>query len=129
MVKHQRQSHQHGLYHHDILGDCTSEAHIDKLLPSQTTKSWPMQEEIAHPAIAHRNLMHRIASFADFGHNMNQYSIGQQIGHQHIMPAEVHEYHSHDLNIHMGYQTASIPQQPYYVIDRNNPSIATFAFI
>lgn len=126
MVKHQRRSHQRGLHPNDILDDCTSESDMGESPPTPgQTMSWPMQGSMAHPAMAHGHPMHRAASFADFGHHMNQYGMPQQMGHRHSMPAEVQEYHPQDPNMQMVHRPAAMPQQPYYVIDQNNPGIAT----
>jgi hypothetical protein len=85
-----------------------------------------MQGNITHPALTHGHSIHRASSFADFGHNVNQYDLGQQqMGQRHSMPAEVHEYHAQGPAMHIVHRTAGMPQQPYYVIDQNNPGIAT----
>lgn len=125
MVKHQRRSHHRGLHPNDILDDCTSESDMGESPPTPDHKmmSWSMPGPcpIAHPAMAHGRPMHRAASFADFGHQMTPFQIAQRQS----VPTEVHEFHRHDSNMRMIQRTASMPQQPYYVVDQNNPGIAT----
>ncbi|KAK2593371.1 hypothetical protein QQS21_008946 [Conoideocrella luteorostrata] len=127
MVKHQRRSHQRGLHPNDMLDDCTSESDMGEspTTPSQTTMSWPMQGAMTHPAMAHGHPMHRAASFADFGHQMSPYAMGHQMAQRHSVPAEVQEYHNQGPNMQMVHRTQAMSQQPYYVIDQNNPGIAT----
>ncbi|EXV05359.1 zinc-finger double domain protein [Metarhizium robertsii] len=126
MVKHQRRSHQRGLHPNDMLDDCTSESDMGESPPTPgQTMSWPMQGAITHPAMAHSHPMHRAASFADFGHHVNQYGMSQQMGSRHSMPAEVHEYHAQDAGMQIVHRPTGMPQQAYYVIDQNNPGIAT----
>ncbi|QPG97892.1 hypothetical protein C2857_006999 [Epichloe festucae Fl1] len=127
MVKHQRRSHQRGMNPNDILDDCTSESDMGESpsTPGQTAMSWSMPGTIIHPAMAHSHPMHRSATFGDFGQQMTPYGMDHQIAQRQSVPAEVHEFHGQDPNMHMIQRTANIPHQPYYVIDQNNPGIAT----
>ncbi|KAG5951602.1 hypothetical protein E4U53_002706 [Claviceps sorghi] len=128
MVKHQRRSHHRGLHPNDILDDCSSESDMGEspATPDHNTMTWSMSGPgpIIHPTMAHSHPMHRAATFADFGHQITPYGVGHQMYQQHGVPTEVHDF-QHEANMHMIQQTAGLPQQPYYVVDQNNPGVAT----
>jgi hypothetical protein len=92
------------------------------------------------------HILHRAASFADFGQHMGNYGMHQQqYGHrQSLSSAEgAHEYHGMPLQhhqhqhqpqqppmhpheqAHMIQRTPSLPQHTYYVTEQNNPGVAT----
>lgn len=125
MVKHQRGSHQRSLHPNDILDDCTSESDVGNppITPGQTI-SWPMQEVKTPPTLAHGHPMRRAAQFA-FYHHVNQYGLPEQMSGRHSMLAEVLEYHAQDASMQMVHQNASMPQKAHYLIDQDNPGIAT----
>ncbi|KAG6010868.1 hypothetical protein E4U21_002536 [Claviceps maximensis] len=129
MVKHQRRSHQRGLNPNDILDDCTSESDMGEspLTPDHTTMTWSMSGPgpMAHSSMAQSQPMHRAATFSDFGPQMTPFGMGHQMVQQHGVPTEVQDFHRQEPNMHMMQQTPGIPQQPYYVVDQNNPGIAT----
>lgn len=98
---------------------------------------------------ANGHVLHRAASFADFGQHMNNYGMSQpqQYAHRHSLssgggaheyhglPSQQHPMHPHDHAQHAQQQqhpgvqmlqrTPSIPQHPYYVTEQNNPGVAT----
>lgn len=124
MVKHQRRSHQRGLHPNEMLDDCTSESDGGESppTPTQSTMSWPGHGHLAsHPSLAHAHSMHRAASLNDFGQHIN-YAMASRHG-------DGHDFHgAHGApgqhGMHMIQRTASMPQH-YYVIEQNNPGIAT----
>lgn len=87
-----------------------------------------------HPGI-HGHTIHRAASFADFGHAMNGYSVQQPYSHRHsVSTGAAHEYHGQPVHeppqqqhpgAHMLHRTASMPQHSYYVTEHTNPGVAT----
>lgn len=144
MVKHQRRSHQRGI-HSSELDDCTSESGSEDspTTPKSSAMHWPPQGvQMIGP---HGQAIHRAASFADFGQQMNSFGIQQQYGHRHSMSSGGHhEYqgmpqhaqqpmHPHDQaqqqqqqqGVHMLQRTASLPQHTYYVTEQSNPGVAT----
>lgn len=126
MVKHQRQPHQRGLHSNDILCDFTSESDIGESASTPGRKvSWPTQLAVAHLALSHGHLMQRATSSADFGRLVNYYGMEQHLAHSHSMPAEGREYHPQDPDMQMVHRAGGMPRPPHYVIDRNNPGIAT----
>jgi hypothetical protein len=84
MVKHQRRSHQRGI-HLSELDDCTSESGSDESpsTPKHMSMHWPPSHGVLPHAIAHSHVIHRAASFADFGQGMH-YPM-QQYGHRQSM--------------------------------------------
>jgi hypothetical protein len=104
---------------------------------------------------ANGHVLHRAASFADFGQHMGNYGVQHQYGHRHSLSSGggAHEYHGmpvhhphqppmypHDQaqhahqqqhqhqqqpNVHVLQRTPSIPQHTYYVTEQNNPGVAT----
>ncbi|KAH8906738.1 hypothetical protein BR93DRAFT_629747 [Coniochaeta sp. PMI_546] len=148
MVKHQRRSHQRGI-HSSELDDCTSDSGSEDspTTPKSHGMSWPPP---GVPMIgANGHVLHRAASFADFGQHMNNYGMSQpqQYAHRHSLssgggaheyhglPSQQHPMHPHDHAQHAQQQqhpgvqmlqrTPSIPQHPYYVTEQNNPGVAT----
>ena len=151
MVKHQRRSHQRGI-HSSELDDCTSDSGSEDspTTPKSNGMSWPPP---GVPMIgANGHVLHRAASFADFGQHMNGYGMPQQYAHRHSLSsgAGAHEYHGlpscsevppmhpHDQvqqqhaqqqqqhpGVPMLQRTPGIPQHPYYVTEQNNPGVAT----
>ncbi|ORY64121.1 uncharacterized protein BCR38DRAFT_343283 [Pseudomassariella vexata] len=142
MVKHQRRSHQRGI-HSSELDDCTSDSDSGESpsTPKLSGMQWPqVNMNGGHPGL--HGHIHRAASFADFGQNMNGYN---QYGHRHnVSSGTAHEYHGqvvHDQppqqqhhhpqqpqqhpGSHMLHRTASMPQHSYYVTEHNNPGVAT----
>ncbi|ODA81000.1 hypothetical protein RJ55_03960 [Drechmeria coniospora] len=134
MVKHQRRSHQRGLHPNELLDDCTSDSDTGESppTPTQSTMSWPVQGPmISHPAMTHAaHGMHRAATFAHFGHQMNNYNLSQQMPHRHSASVEApQDFHatpnqSQQHGMQMLHRTPSM-QQHYYVIEQSNPGIAT----
>lgn len=150
MVKHQRRSHQRGI-HSSELDDCTSESGSEEspTTPKSNGMSWPPPQV---PMIgANGHVLHRAASFADFGQHVTHYGMPQQYVHRHSLSSGggVHEYHGlpshhtqqpplpmhqHDQvqhaqqqqhpNIQM-MQQGPVSQHPYYVTEHNNPGVAT----
>ncbi|GAO16539.1 hypothetical protein UVI_02023780 [Ustilaginoidea virens] len=88
--------------------------------------SWPEQGSMANQAMPHGHPMHRAASFADFGQQMNPYSLDHQMPQRHSVSAEAHEYHGQGHALQMVQRTASMPQQAFYVMD-HNAGIATMS--
>ncbi|KAG5995440.1 hypothetical protein E4U52_008329 [Claviceps spartinae] len=130
MVKHQRRSHNRGLNPNDILDDCTSESDMGELpaTPDHTTMAWSMSAPggpMIHPGMVHPHPMHRSSPFPDFAHQITPFGMSHQIAQQHSVPTEVHDFHRHDQNMHMAQHASSLPPQSYYVVDQNNPGIAT----
>jgi metal regulatory transcription factor 1 len=134
MVKHQRRSHQRGFNPNEMLEDCTSDSDSGESpsTPKHSGMAWPVQGVMApgHPAIPHGHTMHRAASFADFGHHMNNYNLPQQYGHRHSMSSgQAHEFHGQPVpeqhHVPMLHRTASLPQGSYYVTEQSNPGVAT----
>lgn len=82
--------------------------------------AWPMQGAMGYPAMAHSHPMHRAATFADFGHQMHPYGMAHPLPGRHSVPAE-----GQDPSMQMVQRNTGMPPQPYYVIDQNNPGIAT----
>lgn len=131
MVKHQRRSHQRGLHPNELLDDCTSESDSGESpsTPTQPSMSWPLHGVVPSQAMASQGpVLHRAASFADYGHHMAGYNMHDQYQHRHSL-GDVHEYHSQAPEQHHNIQaiqrTQSMSQQPYYVIEQSNPAIAT----
>jgi len=153
MVKHQRRSHQRGI-HSSELDDCTSDSGSEDspTTPKSNGMSWPPPGVSMIGANGH--VLHRAASFADFGQHMNNYGMPQQYAHRHSLSsgAGAHEYHGlpscseippmhphdqvqqqhaqqqqqHHSGVPMLQQrTPSMPQHPYYVTEQNNPGVAT----
>ncbi|ETS77482.1 hypothetical protein PFICI_11356 [Pestalotiopsis fici W106-1] len=132
MVKHQRRSHQRGIHSSD-LDDCTSDSESGEspTTPRMSAINWPHVGMGGHPGI-HGHSIHRAASFADFGHAMNQYNMQQHpYGHRHSVSNSVtHEFHSQPVQeqhpgAQMLHRTASMPQHSYYVTEHANPGVAT----
>jgi metal regulatory transcription factor 1 len=142
MVKHQRRSHQRGI-HSSELDDCTSESGSDESpsTPKTASMQWPPAQGVLPHAIAHSHVIHRAASFADFGQGMTypmqQYGHRQSISTSGIQtvpsqdstPVQPHHHHQQPQS-HPGVQvlhrTGSMPpQHSYYVTEHNNPGVAT----
>jgi len=131
MVKHQRRSHQRGI-HSSELDDCTSESGSDESpsTPKSNAMHWPPQGVPINPMPhGHGHGLHRAASFADFGQQMNHYGM-QQYGHRHSLSGGPHEFHALPVHeppqgVHGLHRTASMPQQAFYVTDHGNPGVAT----
>jgi metal regulatory transcription factor 1 len=133
MVKHQRRSHQRGLHPNEILDDCTSDSESGESpsTPKHAGMPWaPHGVMPNHHGMPHGHTMHRAASFADFGQQMNNYNMQQQYGHRHSLSGGPHEYHGQPIheqhpNVQMLHRTASMPQHSYYVTETGNPGVAT----
>ncbi|KAG6040163.1 hypothetical protein E4U41_001388 [Claviceps citrina] len=131
MVKHQRRSHNRVFNPSDVLDDCTSESDMGESppTPDQSMMAWSMPGgAMAHHPMAHGLSMQRAASFTDFGHQMTPFSMGHhhhQSAPPHSVPIEFREFQRHEPNMHMIQRAAGMPQQPYYIVDQNNPGIAT----
>jgi metal regulatory transcription factor 1 len=152
MVKHQRRSHQRGI-HSSELDDCTSESGSDDSpsTPKNASMHWPPPHGVMPHAIAHSHVIHRAASFADFGQGMT-YPV-QHYGHRQSMstsgiqtvasqdstpipatPAAAHQQQQAQAQmqqpqshpgVHVLHRTASMPPHSYYVTEQNNPGVAT----
>ncbi|TDZ23285.1 Zinc finger protein 143 [Colletotrichum orbiculare MAFF 240422] len=143
MVKHQRRSHQRGLHPNEPMDDYTSDSDSGESpsTPKHAGMQWPPQGVMAmnHPGMAHSHAMHRAASFADFGQQMNQYPMPHQQQqqqaygtHRHSLSSGgAHEFHGQPVHeqqhpgVQMLHRTASMPQHSYYVTEQNNPGVAT----
>jgi hypothetical protein len=134
MVKHQRRSHQRGLHPHEILDDCTSDSDSGEspTTPKHSSIQWPIPNVLgtAQPSMSQHSL-HRAASFADFGQQMNTYPMSQY-SHRHSVSNSTHDItgqHIHDSHtgVLMLHRTSTMPQQPhsYYVTEQSNPGVAT----
>lgn len=130
MVKHQRRSHQRGLHPNEVLDDCTSESDSGESPPTPTpsSMSWPAHGPMGtHPAVPHGQGMHRAASFADFGQQMGNYNMGQQISPRHCVSGQGHYQgptnQEQQHGMHMLNRNSGVAQQ-FYVMDQNNPGIA-----
>ncbi|ROT43476.1 hypothetical protein SODALDRAFT_40011 [Sodiomyces alkalinus F11] len=139
MVKHQRRSHQRGLHPSEI-DDCTSDSDSGESpsTPKHPGLQWSPQEVMPmhHGSMPHSHTLHRAASFADFGQQIN-YSMQPpepQFVHRHsIASGNPHDYHPHAVpehqpshtSVHMLHRTASMPHHPYYVTEHSNPGVAT----
>jgi len=132
MVKHQRRSHQRGI-HSSELDDCTSESGSDESpsTPKSNAMHWP-PAGMPINGMSHGHGLHRAASFADFGQQMNPLGMHQAYNHRHSLSQGPHEYHGVPMQqeqqhpgTHMLHRTASLPQQPYYVTEHHNPGVAT----
>ncbi|CAK7262468.1 hypothetical protein SEPCBS57363_000057 [Sporothrix epigloea] len=151
MVKHQRRSHQRGMLSME-LDDSTSDSGSDgSPLTPNSAMTWQAGTSMHGMQIQHHShALQRAASFPDFGHSVS-YGMQQQ-QQQHVYAAPPlrqvlsngpHDYgHTvhHDptaasvvatsmLSQHADmpilYRASSVPQQPYYVTDHNNPGVAT----
>lgn len=134
MVKHQRRSHQRG-FHPSEIEDCTSDSDAGEspATPKHPGIQWSPQEVMP---MQHGHVLHRAASFADFGQHMN-YSMQPQeqpFAHRHsIASGNPHEYHAQaapehqpsQTNVHLLHRPASMPQHSYYVTEHSNPGVAT----
>jgi metal regulatory transcription factor 1 len=118
MVKHQRRSHQRGINPDEMLEDCTSDSDGGET-PSRPK---PVQGVIApgHPDMPHAYTVHRAASFADFGHHMNNYSMSSDQVHGFYGQPVLKQHHVLKLR-----RTASVPQNSYYVTEQTNLGVAT----
>lgn len=135
MVKHQRRSHQRGI-HSSELDDLTSDSESgdSPSTPRMSAIAWPQVGMGGHPGM-HGPIIHRAASFNDFGHAMNGYSVQNPYGHRHsISTGAAHEYHGAPIHeqqpqqhpgAHMLHRTASMPQHSYYITEHANPGVAT----
>lgn len=111
MVKHQRRSHARGIHGMDMLDDCTSESEMgdNPATPGQTPLGWAVG--IVPSQAGHS--MTRANSFADFGgYNM-------QFGHRHSLSSDASNFSSPMV------VQRSLGHSPFYVIDQENPAIAT----
>ncbi|KFA62337.1 hypothetical protein S40285_06378 [Stachybotrys chlorohalonatus IBT 40285] len=129
MVKHQRRSHQRGL-HHEILDDCSSDSDSGECpsTPRQSGMAWHSQAVVA-PPLHPGHTLHRAASFADFGHGMDNFNM-QHMQHRHSLSSNPHEFHGSTISeqpqhVHMVQRATTVPHHPYYVTDSSNPGIAT----
>lgn len=80
-------------------------------------------------SIPNGQALHRAASFADFGHQMGQYSVSQPYGHRHTVSNGHHEFHGQAIpaqhsSVQVLHRTTSMPQT-YYVTEQSNPGVAT----
>jgi hypothetical protein len=82
MVKHQRRSHQRGI-HSSELDDCTSDSGSEDspTTPKSNGMSWPPPGVAMMAANGH--VLHRAASFGDFGQHLNTYGMPQQYAPHH----------------------------------------------
>ncbi|KAK0634839.1 hypothetical protein B0T17DRAFT_586523 [Bombardia bombarda] len=147
MVKHQRRSHQRGIHSSEIDDSMSDTGSEDSpATPKSSAMQWPPQNI---PMINHHgHHLHRAASFADFGQQLNSYNLPQQYAHRHSLSSGgAHDYHGipqhnqgmmhpHEQpqqqqpqhqhpGVHMLHRTASLPQHSYFVTEQNNPGVAT----
>lgn len=148
MVKHQRRSHQRGV-HSSELDDCTSESGSDEspTTPKSGSVPWapPAMSLMGHGG----HVLHRAASYADFGHHMGSYGIQPHHPYDqrhdvssggahefHGMPhhphQDQHQHHPPPPTLHTqdhGHMLRGAPsmaqQHPYYVTEQSNPGVAT----
>lgn len=114
MVKHQRRSHGRTIHGMDMLDDCTSESEMgdNPSTPGQPPMHWAVG--IVPSQASHS--MSRANSFADFGHYNSM-----QFGHRHSLSSDASAFSSPAMAV----QRSSMSQSPFYVIDQENPAIAT----
>lgn len=128
MVKHQRRSHQKGMYLSEA-DDYTSDSDSGESPTTPTQKSihWPPLARL--PPALHNNHPHQTNAFPDYSHNMDEYSIH---GYAHRHGGSANDVH--------GYQDNSVPEQhgttqmlnrmqispnTYYITEQSNPAVAT----
>ncbi|KAI8634273.1 hypothetical protein F5Y19DRAFT_470456 [Xylariaceae sp. FL1651] len=129
MVKHQRRSHQRGL-HSSELDDFSSESDGGESpsTPRHLGMSWTPPPHLG-PGL-HAHSLHRAASFADFGQQLDEYNHGQ-CGHRHSISTEgAHEYHGSPVpeqhgGVQILHRTINMSHHPYYVTEQGNPGVAT----
>ncbi|KAL2759626.1 hypothetical protein ACRALDRAFT_2055989 [Sodiomyces alcalophilus JCM 7366] len=134
MVKHQRRSHQRG-FHPSEIDDCTSDSDTGESpsTPKHPGIQWSPQEVMS---MQHGHTLHRAASFAEFGQQMNYPMQPQEqpFTHRHsIASGNPHEYHAQAVsehqpphtNVHILHRTVNMSQHSYYVTEHSNPGVAT----
>ncbi|KAJ2980881.1 hypothetical protein NUW58_g6829 [Xylaria curta] len=129
MVKHQRRSHQKGMHLSEI-DDCSSESDGGEspTTPPHRAVSWTPLSQLPQALPGHPS--HRSTSFADFGHNLEEYGIQTQYGHrQSISAGDAHEYQDTSVPEQHGsiqlLNRMQIPANTYYVTEQSNPAVAT----
>ncbi|OTB04046.1 hypothetical protein M426DRAFT_59195 [Hypoxylon sp. CI-4A] len=137
MVKHQRRSHQGGSGQSEG-DDCSESDGGDGEAPitpkqEQVGMPWPPNHLAVHPGMQGPNVVHRAASFGDFGQPVGDYTFQQQLNHRHSVSTDVLPEFRGEMNqqppqhpgVQMLQRTTSMPPHSYYVPDHNDPRVAT----
>lgn len=127
MVKHQRRSHQRGLYLHDIQDDYSSDSDGGEYLATPPEPMDNRMHSIPQP-LGHESLYHhRNTSFPDYGHCVNlQNPAYSSTSH----PGSGPQYHRSALmedhaQSHVLQRTSSMPQHSFYLNENDLPLVDT----
>lgn len=139
MVKHQRRSHQRGggVNSSELEDGDTTDSDMGESpsTPQLVTQAhWPqdLNTVMAQNTVHNQQVIQRSQSFTDFGHQNQGYVSSDIYPSRHSLSESPQHYQHRSLSLQdqrhaqdIIQRQAIIHQQPYYIVEQNNPGVAT----